>query len=203
MPAPGPAAAFATVDLKTRHIPAGRIFSRINKAAFPDPLGFGYNPTRFSDPQVIDPGKRFGVVYLGSALDVCFLEVILRDQRNGVVGDYPLEMTEFTSRTYASIATVEPLRLIDLTGDRKVQMGIPTDVTNASDQTLGRLWSEAIYLHPVQIDGIAYQSRLSRKINLAVFDRAVTKLRCARVMPLLQANELPAVLRKFRIAIAA
>lgn len=115
MPAPGPAAAFATVDLKTRHIPAGRIFSRINKAAFPDPLGFGYNPTRFSDPQVIDPGKRFGVVYLG----------------------------------------------------------------------------------------IAYQSRLSRKINLAVFDRAVTKLRCARVVPLLQANELPAVLRKFRIAIAA
>ena len=197
----GPTAAFDTAKLLKRRIAQGRIFGRINKVAYPDPLGFGFNPTRFSDPQVIDPGKQFGVVYLGAALDVCFLEAVLRDQRNGKIGDYPLEMAEFSGRTYANIATAEPLKLIDLTGDKKVRMSIPTDVTNASDQTLGRLWSEAIYLHPDGVDGILYESRLCKKLNMAVFDRAAHKLQCVTNVPLLKAVELPGVITRYKVAI--
>ena len=198
----GPTPAFKDVPLLTRRIATGRIYSRINKAIFPDPLGFGFNATRFSDPQTATPAKPFGVVYLGDGLEVCFLEAVLRDQRNGVVGDYPLEMAELTGRTYATIATVSPLKLVDLTGDRKIVMGIPTDVTNASDQTLGRLWSEAIHRHPAQVDGVLYESRLNRKRNLAIYDRALAKLTCVQSVPLLSAIELPRVLDRYQVAIA-
>jgi hypothetical protein len=193
---------FNSAKLLTRRIAAGRIYGRINRASFTDPLGFGYNPTRFSDPQVIDPKKQFGVVYLGEGLAVCFLEAVLRDQRNGAIGDYPIGMSELTSRTYANIGTIEPLKLVDLTADKKVLMGIPTDVTNASDQTLGRLWSEAIHQHPAEVDGILYESRLSRKLNLAIYDRALPKLQCMLSVPLLKAMELPRVLDRYKIAIA-
>jgi len=197
-----PTTAFNSVELILKKIPVGAtMFGRINKAAYPDPLGYGFNPSRFSDPQVIDPGKQFGVVYLGSELDVCFLEAVLRDQRNGKIGDYPLPMSEFTSRTYAQIFNEHPLKLIDLTGDKKVRMGIPTDVTNASDQELGRLWSEAIFLHPAAVDGIFYESRLCRKRNLAIFDRAVGKLACAMNVPLLKALGLASVITRYKVAI--
>ena len=193
----GPPSAFNDVTLLTRRIAIGRTYGRINRASFPDPLGFGYNPTRFSDPK-----KQFGVIYLGDGLAVCFLEAVLRDQRNGVVGDYPIGMSELTSRTYANIGTVAPLKLIDLTGDKKVQMGIPTDVTNASDQTLGRLWSQAIHDHPAGVDGIVYDSRLSKKLNLAIYDRALPKMRCLLSVPLVEATELPFVLNRYKVAIA-
>jgi len=198
----GPTPAFNDVKLLIRRIAAGRIYGRINRASFPDPLGFGHNPTRFSDPQVLDSTKSFGVVYLGDGLAVCFLEAVLRDQRNGAVGDYPISMSELTSRTYANVGTIAPLKLIDLTGDKKVQMGIPTDVTNAADQTLGRLWSEAIHEHPAKVDGILYESRLSKKLNLAIYERALPKVQCMLSVPLLKAMELPRVLNRYKIAIA-
>jgi len=193
----GPASAFQDVKLLTRRIATGRIYGRISRASFDDPLGFGYNPTRFSDPK-----KQFGVIYLGDGLAVCFLEAVLRDQRNGAVGEYPIGMAELTSRTYANIGTVQPLKLIDLTGDKKVKMGIPTDVTNASDQTLGRLWSQAIHDHPARVDGIVYESRLNKKLNLAIYDRALPKIRCIMSVPLVQATELPGVLNRYKVAIA-
>ncbi len=198
-----PTAAFNRVILKTRRIHTPKIFGRIHRTQFPAPLGYGHNPSRFSDPQIIGPAKRFGVLYLGRSLEVCFLEAVLRDLRNGAVGDYPLEMQEFHSRAYSRIVIGRPLKLVDLTGDHKVIMGIRTDVTNASDQTLGRLWAEAIYLHPAMVDGILYQSRLSRQTNLAIFDRAVSKLTAIDSQPLLKAPELPRIIDKYKVAIIA
>jgi hypothetical protein len=196
-----PSAAFNRVDLKIRRISAAKAYGRIHRAAFPDPLGYGFNPTRFSDPQVMEPGKQFGVIYLGSSLEVCFLEAILRDQRNGAVGDYPLEMAELENRFYSSIIAREPLKLADLTGDKKILMGIPSDVSNAADQTLGRLWSEALYLHPARVDGIVYESRLSRKINLAVYDRGAAKLTTVATVPMLKAPEFPRIINRYKVAI--
>lgn len=73
-----PTAAFSDVTLDIAPVAIGEEFGRIHKRAFPDPLSFGKNPTRFSDPRRRVPAKRFGVLYLGSSLKVCFLETILR-----------------------------------------------------------------------------------------------------------------------------
>jgi hypothetical protein len=61
------------------------------EALFPDPLGFGKNASRFSDPRRRDATKRFGVLYLGETLKVCFLEAVLRDRRDGLIGDLPID----------------------------------------------------------------------------------------------------------------
>lgn len=60
---PPPGFENSLLDIET--IPAGRRFGRIYASAFPDPLGYGKTPSRFSDPRRRDPGGRFGVVYLG------------------------------------------------------------------------------------------------------------------------------------------
>ncbi len=85
-----PTAAFAGVALDLATIDPGERFGRIYLSRYPDPLGFGKTKSRFSDPSRRIETNRFGVLYLGSTLKVCFLEAVLRDERNGTVGDYPI-----------------------------------------------------------------------------------------------------------------
>ncbi|MBZ9894514.1 RES domain-containing protein [Mesorhizobium sp. BR1-1-6] len=59
--------------------------------------------------------NRFGVFYLGDPLKVCFLEAVLRDRREGLVDDLPIDEMELTQRRYAEVATTAELRLVDLT----------------------------------------------------------------------------------------
>src|SRR5262245_21979451 len=86
---------------------------------------------------------RFGVLYLGESLKVCFLEALLRDQRNGAVGDFPLSERELHTRLYAEIAIARKLTLVDLRSDKAIRMGVPSDVARASQQSLSRTWSVA------------------------------------------------------------
>ncbi len=103
-----PTAAFATAALDLVRIPGGRTFGRIYHQRFPDPLGFGKSRSRFSDPRRRIEANRFGVLYLGSSLKVCFLEAVLRDDRDGVVGDFPMDEAELDSRRYAQVALFGP-----------------------------------------------------------------------------------------------
>ncbi len=80
-------------------------------------------------------------------------------------------------------------------------MGVPTDVAKASSQTLGPAWSMAFHEHPAQPDGIIYPSRLNGHTNLAVFDRAIVKLRALRKMKLIAAPGLGTVLNDLKVSI--
>ena len=84
-----PSSAFAGVTLDIETLGAGAPYRRIWLASYPDPLGFAKGRSRFSDPRRRVDANRFGVLYLGSSLKVCFLEAILRDDRDGVVGTLP------------------------------------------------------------------------------------------------------------------
>lgn len=198
---PLPTAAFSRVALEIEHVDPGERFGRIYFDRFPEPLGFGKSPSRFSDPRRRIPDNRFGVLYLGRSLKVCFLEAVLRDQRNGAVGDFPMEERELLARTYATIEVTQRLNLVDLRDDCCIRMGIPTDVARAFNQRLGRAWSVAIHDHPAQPDGIIYPSRLNEETNLAIYGRAVGKLRAAATTPLLRAPGLAAVLDDLLVAI--
>ena len=125
MPGAAPTAAFAAVTLDLAHVAPGAVFGRIYRQAFPDPLGCGRTRSRFSDPRRRAEANRFGVLYLGSSLKVCFLEAVLRDDRDGVVGDYLMDETELDTRRYAEVEVREALKLIDLRGDGPVQHGHP------------------------------------------------------------------------------
>ncbi|APL95522.1 RES domain-containing protein [Sphingomonadales bacterium 56] len=196
-----PTAAFAGVALDTASVAAGTVHTRIYFAHHPDPLGFGKTPSRFSDPRRRIAANRFGLVYLGSSLKVSFLEAILRDERNGLVGDYPIAETELDARNVAFVAPTRALTLIDLTGDGPVRMGIPSDVARGATQTLARAWSVAIHDHPAHVDGILYPSRLNGEVNVAVYDRAVPVLAARATLPLLRARGLARVLDDLKVAL--
>lgn len=201
MPSRSPPADFTAVCLELHDAVPGERFGRISGAAYPDPLGYGKAKSRFSDPRRRVAANRFGVLYLGQTLKVCFLEAVLRDQRDGVVGDLPMAEQELTSRRYAEVEVVTPLRLVDLREDRAVIMGVPSDVHRGTPHTLGRAWSLAFYEHPSRPDGIIYPSRLNGHVNLAVYGRAVPKLRPIRIRPLLGVPGLATVLDDLHIAL--
>ncbi|MER9174441.1 RES family NAD+ phosphorylase [Mesorhizobium sp. M0955] len=165
-------------------------------STYPDPLGYGKSPSRFSDPRRRVDANRFGVLYLGGSLQVCFLDTVLRDRREEILDDLPVEEVELTRRRYAEIATTTDLRLVDLRGDNTVRMVVPTDIVRAQRQKLARRWSLAFHEHPSQPDGIIYPSRLNEATNLAIYDRAMPKLQAKRVMFLLGARGLAQVLEE-------
>ena len=196
-----PTKAFAGAILDLANVPPGARFGRIYHERYPDPLGFGKTRSRFSDPRRRANDKRFGVLYLGSTLKVCFVESVLRDRRNGEVRDYPIEEAELAQRWYAEIVAISPLRLVDLRGDGPVRMGVPSDVVGASPQGLARIWSVAFHDHPMVPDGIIYPSRLNEETNLAIYDRAITKLRVDRTSSLIQAPGFVSVLNTLNVAL--
>lgn len=196
-----PPRAFASAPLVLLQLPRRRRLGRIFADRYPHPLGVGKTPSRFSDPRDLPEAERFAVLYLGSTLAACFVEAFLRDQRNGVVGDYPVSMRELNQRRFAEITVRQPLALVDLTGNGAVRMGVPSDVCGATDQTLARQWSLAFHEHPQQPDGIAYLSRLNNDLNVAVYDRAIAKLDAEGTALLPDAPGFPRLLDAFGLAL--
>jgi hypothetical protein len=81
--ASNPKPSFNRAALHLATIDPGARFGRIVFNRRSDPLGFGKTPSRFSDPRRRISSHRFGVIYLGETLKVCFLEAVLarRPQR--------------------------------------------------------------------------------------------------------------------------
>jgi hypothetical protein len=198
-----PTAEFATVELETTTVAAGQRFGRLYSSRYTDPVGFGKTPSRFSDPRRRIERNRFGVLYLGESLKVCFLEAVLRDQRNGAVGDFLLSEHELRARRYAEIAITRELTLVDLRGDAAILMGVPSDVVRGSQQSLSRWWSVAFHEHPQKPDSIIYPSRLNAETSLAIYDRAIAKLAVTRVTPLIAARGLANILTDLRVALVS
>jgi hypothetical protein len=64
-----------------------------------------------------------------------------------------------------------PLRLVDLTGPGLAQLGADARLWSGSIR-IAQLWSQALFNHPEQPDGIYYLSRLNpARCCAAIFDR--------------------------------
>lgn len=198
-----PPTGFETTRLHLHTVNPGLRFGRIYLAKYTDPLGFGKTPSRFSDPRRRKPANRFGVLYLGDTVKVCFLEAVLRDRRDGAIDDLPIAESELYHRHYAEVEVTAPLTMVDLRDDGPIKMGVPTDVAKASKQSLARQWAVAFHQHVARVDGIIYPSRLNGHTNLAVFDRGIGKLKAVGTTRLIRAPGLAAVLDDLNVAIVA
>lgn len=196
-----PTDAFAGAVLDIAKIGPGERFGRIHQERYSDPLSFAQSKSRFSDPRSLPEDQRFGVLYLGSTLKVCFIEAVLRDRRNGAIGDYPIEERELAQLRYTEIIVRSPLRLVDLRGDGPLRMGVPSDVAGSTRQGPARQWSLAFYEHQIKPDGILYPSRLNEDTNLAVYNRAILKLVADRRFRLIEAPGFADVLNGLKVAL--
>ena len=198
-----PPAGFGTRPLDLREVTPGSIWRRLYRTRHTDPLGFGLAASRFSDVRagVLD-ADRFGVVYLGSTLKVCFLETILRDRGNGRLGDWLVEVAELDLWSCAEITVEAPLRLVELRGDAPARMGIPSDALRASSHGLGQAWSAAFWAHDEKPDGLIYSSRINEDANVVLYYRALSKVRATATPRLLDCrSELASVLRDLAVAL--
>ncbi|MEE7462083.1 hypothetical protein MFUR16E_12655 [Methylobacterium fujisawaense] len=198
-----PPSDFGSARLRLHTVAAGERFGRIYMANFPEPLGYGKSPSRFSDPRRRKAENRFGVLYLGETLAVCFLEAVLRDRRDGIVGTLDIDESELRERRFVDVEVASSLGLLDLRGNNPVAMGVPSDVLRGIKHRIGRAWSLAMHEHPQAIDGILYPSRLNGQVNLAIYGRAVAKLRPIRLRRLIDVAELAPVLDDLEVGLTA
>jgi len=167
---------------------------------FPDPLGFGFAPSRFSDPRKT-PATRFGVYYLGGSFETAFLETIVRDRRNGNPGVLALSAADLDDYVHVPITMTRRVRVIDLRGGQAVALGVPTNAIRASTHRLGQRASLAAYLRADAPDGLWYPSRLNGDDNLAIYDRAIGALSAGPRRKLSTCGELASLLGAYRIAL--
>ena len=163
-------------------------------------MGFGFAPSRFSDPRK-EPPRRFGVYYVGQTFEVAFLETIVRDRRNGNPGTLVLSSTDLEEYVHVSVKVDQSLRMVDLRGGNAIALGLSTDAVRASTHRLGRLASLAAYMRADRPDGIWYHSRLNGQEDLAVYDRATSKLSAGPRRKLATCPELAAVLDHYRVVL--
>lgn len=193
-----PGQAFSGRALNLKIVTKGELWRRMYDARFPDPIGWGPGLSRFSDPT----GSAFGIIYLGASAKVAFVETILRDASDGRGAELIVKMAEIERRILASLRVIQDLRLIDLTNDARLRMGVPSDVVGARNQALSRAWSAAIHAHPDQPDGVYFASRLNGQSCIALYDRALRKLEAVATPRLLDCrDELAAILDDLEIAI--
>lgn len=198
-----PPADFGSRELVTKKLDSDALWYRLYQSRYPDPLGYGFGPSRFSDPEeTLAPPDRFGIVYFGSSIKVCFAEAILRERAIGSQGSFPIAFSELAGVSCASVEVVQPLLLADLRSDGMLRMRIPTDAARAASHDLGKHWSRALWLHDQKPDGILYESRLNGETNIALFDRALSKLSAKSAKPLLEFRDsLAEILDDFLVEI--
>jgi len=194
-------------DLVLHTEPAGSRWCHLFRAAFttPDgenhtnnPLGCGAAGSRFSDPRV---PPRFRVWYGASEFRDAFLETIVRDTGSDIEDAIPIPGSEIFGARWSDVAAGQDLRLVDLADDGCTRMRIDTDVAGARSHVLGRQLSVVLHEHGSAPDGIRYRSRLTGNLNIAVYDRALPKLRIEADGALITHPELSDLIDRYKLKI--
>lgn len=151
-------------------------------------LGFGGGPSRFSP---LEPNQGldglFGIIYIASDLATAVYESLIRD-RLDLSPSRILEPADYLGNDAVNISTstAQSVTLLDLSQGNAVRCGVPTDVIRYSTHTDGQYFSEFVHSTMPTVDGFLYDSRLTERPCIAVFDRAHHKLTSVPPMPLTQ-----------------
>jgi hypothetical protein len=190
----------AAAPLTPAHVPAGSVWHHIFQERFPDPLGFGFGASRFSDPRK-SARPRFGTYYVAGRFETAFLETIIRDRRNGNPGPLVMSAADLDDYVHVPVIIDQRLSMVDLRGGNAIALGLPTNTIRAAAHRRGQSASLAIYRRAENFDGIWYPSRLDGEENLAIYDRAVPKLSAGPRRKLGACLELAPILDIYRIAL--
>ena len=159
-------------------------FVRISHERYQNsPLGTASGPSRFS-PRNRECAPAFQVLYLAGDTATALYETVIRD-RFEMMAQRVLAPDDYSGRVAFNISTkpTQTVALIDLTGGRDAMYGVPTDVNRARTQTDGQHFAEFVHANMPTVDGVLYQSRFTARDCIAVFDRAIDRLKVDRLVP--------------------
>jgi hypothetical protein len=170
-----------------------RQFVRVTRLDYRDtPLGMGYGDTRFCSPS-----SSFTLLYVGKDLETAIAETIVRDRFEGAA-PRRLMTTEIVDWGATSVSCATPLQLLDIRKKGCLALGVSTDIKGAKGQAEARKFSEEMYATS-EVEGILYLSRLTGEDCVAVYDRAVGKLRAGEVVDLVRLPDTVPALRSLNI----
>jgi hypothetical protein len=130
------------------------------------PLGAGFGVTRFASPT-----KAFKVIYIAQDLTTGIAETLVRDRFQGRARRKLLDV-EAALWGMTDVNAGAPLMLIDLRTTGLVRLGVSTEAARGKAQGQGRKLSQAIY-DQTNAQGLIYLSRLTGRICICVYDRAL------------------------------
>lgn len=170
-------------------------FPRIIRQAYAaTPLGLSSGPSRFSSPS-----GAFRVLYAAEDFKTALAEAVIRDRFVGRTRRYIGEKT-LEARTVTLVEAVRPLQLLDIRGQTAYDLGIDTDTAQARDHAPGQAFSEALHAQTL-LDGILYDSRLTKTACVAVYERAVTGLSASAPVNIVLHAELAPELERLNVIV--
>jgi hypothetical protein len=129
----------------------------------------------------------FGVIYLSQHLEGAFVETLLRNPQRRFVSE-----TEVMSRAVSELTCNRDLKLVNLHGRGLSRVGT-TNAISTGPYAPCWAWSDYLWWHRDEPDGIAYTSRHNpRQICYAIFERpgavftAATPTAFARMVPMVK-----------------
>ena len=125
------------------------------------------------------------MLYAAETVRCCFWEAVVRNRLTRRKRR-ELPRADVDVRLVVSLESREDLTLVDLRGDGPVQIGASPAVAHDANHAAGRSLSEATFAHVPEADGFLFQSRFTGHLCVAIFDRAIGKLRGLSVTPLTQ-----------------
>ena len=166
-----------------RPVRLGRVFRVIHRGHRATPLGAAPAPNRFSDPK-----ERFAVLYASETVRGAFWETLGRN-RFARRRRRELPRSDAEARLVVSIGSDGPLTLVDLRGDGPVRIGAPSAVAHDGNHAAGRALSAAVHGGVPEADGFLFASRFTGDSCVAVFDRALGRLRAGGTAELVRHAE--------------
>lgn len=159
------------------------------------PAGAGFGSSRFSSPS-----QAFKVLYAADDFATAFAEAVVRDRFEGKACRY-LYQTALEALCVTAISSSRALTLLDLRCAAAYELGVDTDTNQARKHRPGQAFSEALYVEHADIDGILFDSRLTKGGCIAVYDRALESLSGTPPVALLQAAQLAVEIKRLDIIV--
>lgn len=122
---------------------------RFNKVTHDSAVYFDY-----SGQGRFDLENTLGILYLAETIEGAFIETFGR--RLGI--NY-VSQEFIKTRNLFALRSERPLQLVDLYGSGLAKLGADSELTSGRNYRLSGAWSQAIYQHPQQVDGIRFYSR--------------------------------------------
>lgn len=170
-------------------------FVRILRAKYAhQPKGLNQGPSRFSSPSGV-----FRVLYAAEDFPTALAEAVVRDRFVGRQRRY-IGWSTLAARSVTLISTMAPLRVLDVRGPVAYTLGIDTNAVRGRSHDLGQAFSEWLHAETV-FDGLLYDSRLTGRPCIAVYERALGRIDASHAKPLLAHADLVPELHRMNIIV--
>lgn len=156
------------------------------------PKGLSQGPSRFSSPRGV-----FRVLYAAQDFPTALAEAVVRDRFVGRQRRY-IGWSTLAARSVTLVGTTAPLKILDVRGPAAYTLGVDTNAVRGRTHAPGQAFSEWLHAE-TGFDGLLYDSRLTGRPCLAVYERALAKIDASPAKPIFAHADLVPELHRMNI----